>query len=234
VDFLKNIFAQILIFFYNITADYGLAIILLTLLVRLVTLPLSIKQINSTRAMQRIAPEQKKLQEKYKDNPDKLNKELMELYKVNKVSPFGGCLPLLIQFPVLIAVFAVLKDPKIMYDAIPGFSPLFAGVIDLNKSFAELIKEGTGVTAYVIPAIIPVLSAVTTYFQSKLMTAGQKTEAPGMGTMTMLMPLMILFFGYSLPQGLPLYWLVGNIFQIVQNLIFNRPAAVAEQGGEEQ
>jgi YidC/Oxa1 family membrane protein insertase len=234
VDFLKNIFAQILIFFYNITADYGLAIILLTLLVRLVTLPLSIKQINSTRAMQRIAPEQKKLQEKYKDNPDKLNKEMLELYKINKVSPFGGCLPLLIQFPVIIAVFAVLKDPKIMSDAIPGFSPFFAGLVDLNKSFAQLIKEGTGIAAYIIPAVIPILAAVTTYFQSKLMTAGQNTEAAGMGTMTMLMPLMILFFGYSLPQGLPLYWLVGNIFQIAQNLVFSRPAAVAEQGGEEQ
>ena len=234
MDFLKNIFAQILIFFYRITSDYGLAIILLTLLVRLVTLPLAIKQINSTRAMQKIAPEQKKLQEKYKDNPEKLNKELMELYKANKVSPFGGCLPLIIQLPVLLAVFAVLKDPKIMYDAIPGFSPFFAGLIDLNKSFAELIKEGTGVAAYVIPAIIPVLAAATTYFQSKLMTTGQNTEAPGMGTMTMLMPLMILFFGYSLPQGLPLYWLVGNIFQIIQSLIFNRPAAVAEQGGEEE
>jgi YidC/Oxa1 family membrane protein insertase len=231
MDFLKNIFAQVLIFFYNFTADYGLAIILLTILVRLVTLPLSIKQVKSTQAMQKIAPEQKKLQEKYKDNPDKLNKELAELFRANKVSPFGGCLPLLIQLPVILAVYAVLRNPQIMYDSIPGFNSSFLGIIDLNKSFAELIKGGTGIASYIIPAIIPVLSALTTYFQSKQMTAGQATPAAGgMGTMNLLMPLMILFIGYSLPQGLPLYWLVGNLFQMGQNYFLTRPELDVPEG----
>lgn len=232
MSFLKDIFGQVLIFCYGITGDYGLAIILLTILVRLVTLPLSIKQVKSTQAMQKIAPEQKKLQEKYKDNPEKLNKELAELFKANKVSPFGGCLPLLIQLPVILAVFAVLKDPKFMYSAIPGFKPEFLGLIDLNQSFAELIKEGTGLASYIVAAIIPILSAATTYFQSKQMT-GQSAPAPGAGTMTLLMPLLILFISYGLPEGLPLYWLVGNIFQIVQNMLMSGPAPVVESGGEE-
>ena len=230
--FLKNIFAQVLILFYNLTTDYGLAIILLALLVRVITLPLSIKQINSTKAMQKVAPEQKRLQEKYKDNPDKLNRELTELWRANKVSPFGGCLPLLIQFPVIIAVYAVLRDPNIMIDAIQDFSSLFAGVIDLNLSFNQLVSEATGIFDYVVPAIIPVLSAATTYWQSKQMAAGQSAAPGGSGAMTLLMPVMILFFGITLPQGLPLYWLVGNVFQIVQSAILNKPESETATGGD--
>jgi YidC/Oxa1 family membrane protein insertase len=101
VEFLRNIIAQVLIFFYNFAGDYGLAIILLTLAVRLITLPLSMKQLASTRVMQKLAPEQKRLQEKYKDDKDKLNKELMELYREHNYNPLSGCLPLLIQLPYL-------------------------------------------------------------------------------------------------------------------------------------
>lgn len=235
MEFLRNIFSQVLIFFYNITNDYGLAIILLTLLVRVVTLPLSIKQINSTKAMQKIAPEQKKLQEKYKDNPEKLNKELAELYRTNKVSPFGGCLPLLIQFPVILAVYAVLRNPEVIEKSIPGFSSSFFGLVDLNLSFAQLIKGAAGVVDYIIPAVIPILSALTTYFQSKQMTAAQSgSTPPGGGMMTLLMPLMILLIGYSLPEGLPLYWLVGNVFQIAQTAILNKPEAPFEPGGDSE
>ncbi|HPZ22757.1 MAG: YidC/Oxa1 family membrane protein insertase [Bacillota bacterium] len=226
----KNIFAEILIFFYNITKDYGLAIILLTLLVRLVTLPLSLKQIRSTQAMQRIAPEQKALQEKYKDNPEKLNKELAELYRANNISLFGGCLPLLVQMPVLFAVIALLRDPAIMSTRIADFSPLFLGTIDLQKTFVELLKEGTGIAAYVVPAILPLLAAATTYFQTR--QASGHNAQPGMASMTWLMPILILVFSYNLPQGFPLYWAAGNIFQIGQHLIFNRPSVLEARGGE--
>lgn len=230
MQFLRNIFAEVLIFFYNFTGDYGLAIILLTLAVRLITLPLSMKQMASTRAMQKLAPEQKKLQEKYKDNPDKLNKEIMALYKEHKYNPFGGCLPLLIQFPFLIAVFYVLRNPKIMYDAIPQFSPLFFGIIDLNQSFKDLFSQGLGIASYLLPALIPLLAGLTTYFQTKQTTAGQEKAAGGMGAMTAMMPIMIVVFSYSLPLGLPLYWLVGNMFSILQHYLYNRPKPVSEGG----
>lgn len=226
MDFLKNIVAEILIFFYGIAGDYGVAIILLTVAVRLITLPLSMKQIASTRAMQKIAPEQKRLQEKYKDDKEKLNKEMMELYREHKVNPLGGCLPVLIQFPILIAVFGVLRDPAIMENAIDGFSPFFAGIINLNKTFKEL--AGPDFVSYIIPAIIPLLAGLTTYIQTKQTTAGQPQQSGGMGTMTMLMPLMIVFFSYSMPQGLPLYWLVGNIFAISQHYLLNRPKPYTE------
>lgn len=229
MGFLKDIFAQILVFFYKFAGDYGLAIILLTVLVKVVTLPLSIKQVKSTAAMQKIAPEQKKLQEKYRDNPEKLNRALAELFRENKVSPFSGCLPLLIQFPVILAVFAVLRDPDIMKAAIPGFSSNFLGAIDLNESMASLIKAGTGLYAFIVPSIIPILSAATTYIQSKQTSVG----AAGMGAMNVVMPLMIFGISVTLPQGLPLYWLVGNVFTIIQNSVLNT-AVPAEPGGEIQ
>lgn len=226
MNFLRDIIAQVLIFFYNIAGDYGLAIILLTVAVRLITLPLSMKQLASTRAMQKIAPEQKRLQEKYKDDKERLNKEMMELYREHKINPLGGCLPVLIQFPILIAVFGVLRDPEIMYNAIEGFSPFFAGLIDLNKSFREL--AGPDIISYIVPAIIPLLAGLTTYIQTKQTAAGQPQQSGGMGTMTMLMPLMIVFFSYSMPQGLPLYWLVGNIFAISQHYLLSRPKPSTE------
>jgi YidC/Oxa1 family membrane protein insertase len=220
VELLRNIVATALIFFYNLTGDYGLAIILLTLVVRLVTLPLSMKQMASTKAMQDLAPERKKLEEKYKNDKEKLNKETMELYKLHKVNPLGGCLPLLIQFPVLISIFAVLRNPDIMIDAIPGFSPLFLGLIDLNVP---------DMLAPFIPGAIPLLAGLTTYVQTKQSTAGQPA-AGGMGAMTVMMPFMIVFFSFNLPAGLPLYWLVGNVFSIGQHYILTRPKPAPEGG----
>jgi YidC/Oxa1 family membrane protein insertase len=230
VDFLRNIAAEALIFFYNLTKDYGLAIILLTFAVRIITLPLSMKQMASSRAMQEIAPERKKLEEKYRNDKEKLNQAMLELYREHKINPFGGCLPVLIQFPVLIAIFGVLRNPDIMKNAIADFSPLFLNLINLNLSFKELVSEGTGLVAYLVPAIIPLFAGLTTYLQTKLTTAGQEQAAGGMGAMTLMMPIMIVAFSYSLPQGLPLYWLVGNIFSIGQHLIMNRPKPASEGG----
>ena len=109
--FLFELFSTVLTGFYAVVHSYGLAIILLTLAVRIVLLPLSIKQTRSMREMQRIQPEVKKLQAKYKGNRQKLNEEMMKLYKEHNVNPFGGCFPLLAQFPVLIGLFYVIRAP---------------------------------------------------------------------------------------------------------------------------
>src|SRR5918996_1170289 len=108
---LFEVFSGLLAAFYAILPSFGLSIILLTVAVRVVLLPLSIKQTRSMREMQRIQPEMKKLQAKYKGNRQKLNEEMMKLYKEHNVNPFGGCLPLLMQFPVFIALYRVLYTP---------------------------------------------------------------------------------------------------------------------------
>jgi YidC/Oxa1 family membrane protein insertase len=109
--FLFEIFAAVLSTFYSVVHSFGLAIILLTIAVRVVLLPLSIKQTRSMREMQRIQPEVKKLQAKYKGNRQKLNEEMMKLYKEHNVNPLGGCFPLLAQFPILIGLFYVIRAP---------------------------------------------------------------------------------------------------------------------------
>jgi len=223
VNFLQGVVQHILEYFYNLTGDYGVAIIGLTILVRLVTLPLSLKQIASSRAMQKIAPLQKKLQEKYKDNPEKYNQELLALYREHKINPLAGCLPTLIQLPVIVAVFGVLRNPGIA-------STDFLGIVDLSKSFVQLFKEATAISGYLVPAVIPVLASLTTYIQTKQTLAGQAGSAGGMGAMPWMMPALILFFSYSLPQGLPLYWLVGNVFSIVQHFLLGRSKPSAEGG----
>src|ERR671939_942923 len=107
-----ELFSGVLSALYAVVRSYGLAIILLTILVRLILLPLSIKQVRSMREMQRIQPEMKRLQAKYKGNRQKLNEEMMKLYKERGVNPVAGCLPMLLQIPVLIALYSVLRFPQ--------------------------------------------------------------------------------------------------------------------------
>lgn len=144
-----EVFAGALAALYAVVRSYGLAIILLTLLVRLLLLPLSIKQTRSMRAMQRIQPEIKKIQQKYKGNRQKMNEELMKLYQEHQVNPFGGCLPLLLQLPVLFGLFYVLRTPLryMGFTAPPGVNFLnefrprggLSGVMEMlqNSSLAQ-------------------------------------------------------------------------------------------------
>lgn len=232
--FLRSIVIDGLVFFYGLLGDYGLAIIMLTITVRAIMLPLSLKQTKATRAMQAIGPEKKRLEEKYKDNKDKLNKELLELYRKHKVNPLAGCLPLLIQLPVLIIIFRVLQDPDTMEAALaakellpenPADYSLFLGMLDLNSP-DRLFG--------ILPGVIPLLAGATTFLQTKLTMVEQPQGA--MGGMATFMPFMIVIISYGLAAGLPLYWLTGNIFAIVQHFAVNKllnPAPVSEGGGNQ-
>lgn len=107
--YLESLMKQLMDFIFLYTKNYGLAIIVITVLIKLVLMPFSFQQFKSMKKMQELAPMQKKLQEKYKNNKEKLNEEIMKLYRENKVNPMGGCLPLLIQFPFIIALFRLLQ-----------------------------------------------------------------------------------------------------------------------------
>jgi YidC/Oxa1 family membrane protein insertase len=131
-DFIYEVFGQILAFFYSLIPDLGVAIILLTIVVMLVLYPLTAKQAKSMMAMQRLQPEIKKLQAKYKGDRQKLNEETMKLYQENKVNPLAGCLPLLVQLPIFFSLFRVLKDT---FEHVPKSSDLYA---DLCHGFGNL------------------------------------------------------------------------------------------------
>jgi YidC/Oxa1 family membrane protein insertase len=205
-DFLHVVLKEL----YQFSGNYGLAIIMLTILVRLVTWPLTSKQLASAKAMQELQPELKKIQDKYKDDKEKLNQETMDLWKKNKVNPLTGCLPLIIQFPILIAMFRVLEQPQRLHETIAGFSPYFL-MLDMTQ------KDPT--------YILPVLSAVTTYWQQKVMMTDKTQQA-----LLIAMPLMILIFSVNFQAGLVLYWVVGNILSVGHHYLLNRAPARGATG----
>ncbi|SES63223.1 protein translocase subunit yidC [Natronincola peptidivorans] len=193
---------------FDIIGNYGISIIVFTVIVKLVMVPLTMKQTKSMKKMQEIQPKIKALQEKYKNDKEKMNIAVMELYKEYNVSPFGGCLPLLIQFPIIIGLFTVLRTP-LDY----GFS---LEVVQTGFLWISNLSEAD-------PWILPIFAGLTTYLSSVTMsTAGTKQDAT-QSVMKYFMPAMIFWWGRSFPAGLTLYWGVSNLFQVGQQLVINKP-----------
>ena len=178
--------------------SYGIAIIVLTLCIKLLLLPLAIKQIRSMKGMQEIQPKIKQIQQKYKNDKAKLSSEMQRLYRENNVSPLAGCLPLLIQMPFLVAIYYALQG--FAYD--PG-----------HESFLWLDSLAKADGTY----ILPVLSALSTWFISYQTTP--KNVQGSQKTMLYFMPLFIGYISMTFPSGLVIYWVVCNLFQMVQQLI---------------
>jgi YidC/Oxa1 family membrane protein insertase len=201
-------------FFYNLTAgmgfpNYGVAIILLTIVIKLALYPLTVKQVKSMKAMQDLSPKMKQLQEKYKDDKERLNREVASLYKESGVNPLAGCLPLIIQFPFLIAIFYAIREYQYVTD------PSFLWIANLAQSHPSD-------PYYILPA----LAAITTYVTSK-QTTSEMTQQNKM--MILAMPLFIGYITITFPAGLGLYWVVSNIIQIIQQwLLYRTPAAQGE------
>ena len=210
-------------FLYDLVGNYGIAIILLTVLVKLILLPLTIKQTRSMLAMQRIQPEIKKLQEKYKGDKEKLSQEMMKFYKENKVNPLSGCLPLLMQMPIFIALYTVLRKyvmtPPIMLlgsvvqnnVASPGLILVKGSLIrDTSFLWIENLSDSVRVAGIFGYFLVILLMASTWYSQKQVMTD------PRQKGMMYAMPLIMGFIGLSLPAGVILYWVTTNILQIIQ------------------
>lgn len=187
-----------LTFFYQFSetigyANYGIAIILMTIVIKMILYPLTVKQVKSMKAMQEMQPEMKKIQAKYKDKPEMLQKEMTALYKNSGVNPLAGCLPLIAQMPILMGIFYAIRD----YTYIG--SPSFLWLDNLSQ-----------VDPYYI---LPVLSAITTYIQQKqtMTEINQQTQM-----MMIMMPLFIGGISCTFPSGLVIYWVISNIMQIAQ------------------
>ncbi|MFC4619708.1 YidC family membrane integrase SpoIIIJ [Camelliibacillus cellulosilyticus] len=194
--------------------SYGLSIIVCTIIVRLVILPLMIKQLRNSKSMQEMQPEMKKLREKYSSKDaatqKKLQEETMKLFQQYNVNPMAGCLPLIIQMPILIAFYhAIYRTPEIKNQTFLWFS--------------------LGHPDY----ILPFLAAATTFLQQKLMVGRAGNANPQMAIMTYIFPIMICIFAFNFPAALALYWVVGNIFMIVQTYFMYAPTKkkATETGG---
>jgi YidC/Oxa1 family membrane protein insertase len=245
-DALLGLIENLLRFFYGIVDDlfgatdsWGWAIILLTVFVRVLLLPLAIKQMRSQRAMQRLAPELKKIQAKYKpdrtmmrSNPEKYRElrgkqqeATMALYKEHGVNPASGCLPLVAQMPIFIALFQVLQG-RLPSDA----SFYFATDLTTGASALSGIEQ--------IGAILLIgLMGLTTFFSSRQMmatTAASPEQAQQQKIMMYVMPLVLLPISWSIPVGVLLYWVTTNLWTIGQQYVMFRsrevPAAAGAQG----
>lgn len=186
-------------------ANYGVAIIVLTVILKICLYPLTVKQVRSMKAMQELQPKIKALQDKFKGNPQKLNQEIGNLYKQSGVNPFAGCLPLIIQMPILIAIFYAIRDYQ--YINQPSFLWM-TNLADKDPLY-----------------ILPVLSALTTFITQKQVMADTQSQQNRM--MMVFMPIFIGYISISFPGGLVLYWVVSNIIQIIQQWwLYRKPVPV--------
>jgi len=203
-------------FFHSVIPNYGVAILLLTLLVRIIFWPLTHKSTVSMKKMQELQPKLKEIQAKFKDNPTKLQQETWACYKENKVNPLSSCLPMLIQIPVFIALFTVLRSAVEL-----RYAP-FLWMADLSEPenlFAGMIPfvPGNGLN------ILPILMAATMALQTYLTPSAGDPAQQRM--MMIMMPVMMLFMFYSFPSALSLYWTVSQVLSIVQMLMIRRKVA---------
>lgn len=226
-----------LVFLYNVVPphDFGIAIISLTLLIRLVLYPLTKKTIESQKAIAAIQPHLAEIKEKHKGDKEKEVKETMELYKKHKVNPMSGCLPILIQLPVLIALFRVFQkvlDPQALnglyfFVGNPGaVNPMFLGLIDLSKR----------------NIVFAALAGLAQYWQSKLTVqfgaSPNNSAPPAFGKemakamnlqMLYFMPVLTFVMSLSFPAGLSLYWAVTTLFSVLQQYLIMRKLTTDNQ-----
>ena len=215
--FISIPFLYVLHFFHRVSGSYGLDIILLTVLIKILMAPLTHKSYASMKQMQKLQPQMERLKERYSDDKEKLNKEIMELYKRNGVNPLGGCLPMVLQFPVFIGLYNALSTPIELRHA------PFLWIKDLSRpDWQSLPFTVPSWWPSALPSGIPVLTILmgASMFLQQWMTptAGD----PNQRKMMMLMPLMFTFMFVSFPAGLTVYWLVNNLLTIGQQYWINR------------
>jgi len=200
--FLSIIFLSILNFFYRVTYNYGLSIIILTCILQVFTFPLTRKSFKSMEAMKSLQPKINELRVKYKNDPKRLNIEIMNLYRSRKMNPFGGCLPMLLQIPIFWALFTMLRNAVEL-----RHSPFIFWIRDLS------MKDPV--------YVLPILMGATMFLQQKLTATD-----PAQSKMMMFMPVLFTVIFFNFPSGLVLYWLMNNILTLAMQSIMYRKSTV--------
>ncbi len=211
--FFSLIVLNVLQFLHQFISNYGIVIIVFSVLVKIILYPLTKKSYTSMKEMQKIQPVMAEIREKYKNDPQRMNKEMMKLYKEHKVNPLGGCLPMLLQMPLLVALFIVFRSTIQLRGAsfIPGW------IDDLSRT------EGLLQLPLTIPFygnefnLLPILMALTMIFQSKM-----TMQDPKQKVMVYAMPIFLLFIFNNFPSGLNLYYFLFNLLTILQQKFINK------------
>ncbi|RJR30983.1 protein translocase component YidC [Candidatus Parcubacteria bacterium] len=226
---------NVLVFLYNIIPghDIGLAIVLLTVIIKLILYPFSLKSIKSQKALQEIQPKIEELKKKFSNQKEKLAAEMMRLYREEKVSPFSSCLPLLIQLPFLLAVYQVFRT-GLSSESLGYLYPFIENpgrLESVSKFFFSLDMARPNIW-------LAVLTGIIQFWQSKMMITKKQPSVPGSQDEKMLtmmnrqmlyfMPIMTVFIGFQLPSGLVLYWLTTTLLMILQQYLLFRKDKVIE------
>ncbi len=228
---LLSLLGGILSFFYDVVPNYGVAIILLTIVVNLLVFPLTLKQVRSTRAMQELQPEMERIRREHKGDQEAMNQGVMALYRERGVSPFGCFMPLLVQMPIWFALFRVLRDPvnslpagsKLSEQALEGTLRFLT--MDLNRAPSDVVGTDGLFSTATIPYLLLVGFVVATGFlQQKLLTPpgnpqSSSPQAETIQRVTKILPLMFGAISYVWPSGLNLYFATSNVFRTSQQLL---------------
>lgn len=193
---LKGAISALLHLMYDLTGNFGVAIILATIVIKIILLPLTLKQDKSMKSMKVLQPEIEKIKQQYQNDPKMMNQKTMELYQKHKVNPMGGCLPLLVQLPILWALFGVLRDTA----TVPQ---------DSTFLWMQLINPDPYY-------VLPVLNGVVSFLQQKVMGS---SDNPQMKNMMYIFLLMMVFISYKMPAGLQIYWLASSVSAVVQQYL---------------
>ena len=260
IQAIASLLGYIIRFIYDIVGqNYFLTIILFTLFTKVLLFPLAWGQIKSMENMNKVAGKQKQIQDKYKNDKEKQTEELMKLYQENKVNPVSGCLPLLIQIPIIFAMFYIVKQPltyiiQTPQEEIKTYTQQLLNKEDVTEKEMQaneltIAKEKGLIEMQAMPGInlgdvpkdvfskeenkkaspfsiiIPILTVAFSFIQNKLAqkSSNQTAEQAEMQkTTNLMMPLLSGFISYTMPLALGVYWLFGNILQIIQQLIINK------------
>ncbi len=216
-DFIARLLIQLLGLLYHLVHNWGLAIVLLSITIYLILYPLTLKQMRSMKAMQALQPRIEQLRAAHKDNPQKLNKEIMELYRENKVNPFGGCLPMILQIPIFFALYQVLMRSVALKGAPFLWIKDLSGPDKLFILTQKLPFLGNEIN------ILPILMAISMFAQQRLSSKTMSgASAEQQKLMLVLFPIMFGFIFYRMPSGLVLYWFVNSSLMLAQQLLINR------------
>ena len=232
-DWIVQILLQILRFIQGFASDWGLSLIILTVIVRLILTPLLLKSTKSTARMQVLQPKLMEIQQKYADDPQRQAEEMQKFYSENKFNPLGGCLPLLIQMPILLALFTLLRN-------LPGYIGESGVVFSFYNIMPDLTTTPGAQWANGIATALPylislilfgILTVIPSLYQSHNQTGQQ---ASSMRTMALVMGIMMLWLGWNLPAGVLLYYDVSSLWQVAQQIFVTRRVMEKAKAEEEE
>jgi len=231
LGWLEWILKKMLVLFHSMIPNWGVAILILTIVIKVVLYPITHKSYESTSKMQSLSPKIQELKEKYKDNPTKMNQEMASIYKTEGVNPLGGCLPLLLQMPIFIALYGLLNKHFDLRGAvfIPGWITDLSGPETIFSLPFSIPFLGTDIH------LLPILFALTMVISTKTMQQpGAAGQQGSMKMMMYFMPLFLFFVLYSAPSGLLIYWIMTNFLTMIQQKAISkhREKVEAEAGPE--